>query len=456
MKVNWPLINSDQMYGGVYRGIAYKMTDETRVFIPSLSSNNPFNGSDVTAEEFEKNKLMFPKARWCSMPMWEIALQEPSSCWVAFENGDSKRPIILGYFGKGLEKAPGGGVSGYTSGNFVFPSDKGKNTHEWLVLHTGCTSDETVEYLVEILKANECSVHGAIGKEGTTQLAEWDSLQYHCGANDNSIGLEMLESRYLKWSNNCTQVTWDSSHDADVKTFHEAVYKNAVTIYAQLSNLFNVPIDHIISHKEASTKIGATAHGDPEELWDQFKKRWNDNKWTMDAFRKAVNEAKPNAGLPPVPISNSSTNITGEGATIIDKAVDWACKIANDNKYIYKWGGNGSDYSFDCSHFVFAAYHDSNAGGISNLSYAATGSMAEVYSKAGFKNVFSEVSPISSCSKLIKGDILVSSQHTAIYIGNGEIVHASTANAPIADQIKIGKYYVSSSNPWNAVLRYVK
>lgn len=136
---------------------------------------------------------------------------------------------------------------------------------------------------------------------------------------------------------------------------------------------------------------------------------------------------------------------------VIDKAVNWAVSKANDPNVTYSYGADGPN-QYDCSHFVYRAFHD--GAGI-NLSYAATGSMPSVYTNYGFKLV--NISNFNDTSQLQVGDILVSASHTAIYIGNNQIVHASTANAPTADQVKVAQYSYnnSSSRAWTSCLRYI-
>jgi len=145
--------------------------------------------------------------------------------------------------------------------------------------------------------------------------------------------------------------------------------------------------------------------------------------------------------------------------TIIESAVQWAVGIANDQSHGYsqqnRWGPN-----YDCSSLVISAYKHAGVP-IDTTVVNYTGNLQNL-KKYGFQDVTGKVS-LSSGSGLQRGDILWyhisgTNGHTAIYIGNNQIVHArgqSYGSSKTGDQgseIAVTSYYRGS---WQHVYRYV-
>lgn len=105
------LMNQDYMSGGVYRAFIIKRSD-SRVFIPGLCDKNILDSNgDISNEEFEKIKETLPLALYNSPEIEKLLDGKPTPCFVAFENGNMKRPIVMAYFGKGVKSVPGSGGS---------------------------------------------------------------------------------------------------------------------------------------------------------------------------------------------------------------------------------------------------------------------------------------------------------------------------------------------------------
>ena len=333
------LINSGLMSGGIYRALNIKQ-DDNRIYIPGLMNNNVNiinNDNSLNIEKYEKMKDSLPKPLFNSIALKEMLEDDVTPCWIVFENGDSSRPIVMGYLGRGV-KSGGSGLI-LDSGNFIF-TGHGTINPKYLVLHTIAGPSESVDAVVKVLKENDLGVHGIISNTGVTQLAEWNSLQYHVGnANSVSIGLEMLECENIVWNTTTWVPSW--TDDERVKSYHEDVYKNAVEIYAKLANTFNISKENILSHKEINVIFGGD-HTDPEALWNEFKSKWNDDKWDMDEFRKAVEEKRKTIGTVGnyskyIFVGDSRTN--GMKSAVENKSNEtWICKdgaffeYAVDNK----------------------------------------------------------------------------------------------------------------------------
>ena len=143
--------------------------------------------------------------------------------------------------------------------------------------------------------------------------------------------------------------------------------------------------------------------------------------------------------------------------TIPEAALAWAIDIANDQSHGYSQTNRyGPDY--DCSSLVISAYKHA---GIDTGNATYTGNMKSELLKHGFRDVTASIN-LASGANLKPGDILLyhlsgTAGHTALYAGNGQIVHArgqSYGSSKPGDQgseIAVTPYY---RGQWATVLRY--
>ena len=143
--------------------------------------------------------------------------------------------------------------------------------------------------------------------------------------------------------------------------------------------------------------------------------------------------------------------------SIIENAVNWIVDIANDDTHGYDQGSRWSP-DYDCSSLVISAWKQAGV----NLTCTYTGNMYANMVNKGFSDITSQVN-LATGSGLARGDVLLNvANHTAMYIGNGQICEATgnekggITGGQTGDQtgreICINTY---RNYPWNYVLRYV-
>lgn len=138
-----------------------------------------------------------------------------------------------------------------------------------------------------------------------------------------------------------------------------------------------------------------------------------------EAERKAAQEAAAKAARAASGSSSQGSGsqtvtapvISGSGSELGKSVADFACQFVG-NPYV--WGGTSLTNGADCSGFVMSVY--SNFG------------VSLPHSSAADRSVGSAVNGLENAQP---GDIICYSGHVAIYIGGGQIVHASTAKTGI-------------------------
>lgn len=144
--------------------------------------------------------------------------------------------------------------------------------------------------------------------------------------------------------------------------------------------------------------------------------------------------------------------------TIPESALQWAINIANDQSHGYSQSSRWGNPDYDCSSLVLSAYKKAGVD-VGQATY--TGNMKSELLKHGFSDVTSSIN-LASGANLKPGDILMYHKngnvgHTALYAGQGQIVHArgqSYGSSRTGDQgteIAVTPYY---RGKWATVLRY--
>ena len=192
-----------------------------------------------------------------------------------------------------------------------------------------------------------------------------------------------------------------------------------------------------------------------------FKASTQSPEWLASAFLKNFERAGVEAEDERRSDARKWYNYLAQNGSsqVIEDAVEWAIGIANDDSHGYdqtnRWGPD-----YDCSSLVIQAWQ--NAGvPVKTQGASYTGNMYDAFIACGFVDVTSQVD-LSSGSGVVRGDVLLNIvHHTAMSIGNGQIVQASinehgeTTGGQTGDQTGREIYTRSYYNyPWDKVLRY--
>jgi GH24 family phage-related lysozyme (muramidase)/uncharacterized protein YgiM (DUF1202 family) len=160
--------------------------------------------------------------------------------------------------------------------------------------------------------------------------------------------------------------------------------------------------------------------------------------------------------------TEGASNIESEGGNMskAQQAVDFAVAVAKDDTHGYDQIDRWGNPNYDCSGLVITAYERAGVH-VKTNGATYTGNMRKVFLKTGFTDVISKVN-VKTGAGLQVGDVLLhQSKHTALYIGGGQIVHASINEKGTATGGKSGdqtgkeictrSYY---NHPWDSVLRF--
>lgn len=149
----------------------------------------------------------------------------------------------------------------------------------------------------------------------------------------------------------------------------------------------------------------------------------------------------------------------GAGA---EGAVRWAISIANDNSHGYDQGSRWGNPDYDCSSLVISAFEQAGIP-LKSAGATYTGNMYDTALSIGFSDVTGSTN-LGTGDGMRRGDILLNhANHTAMYIGDGQIVQASSnenggitggqAGDQTGSEIAVRSYY---NYPWDSILRYSK
>jgi len=183
--------------------------------------------------------------------------------------------------------------------------------------------------------------------------------------------------------------------------------EDELTVIEELDDWVKVDIeegDGFVSKEYVTLKTEFVKAESKEEEEARLKKEEAARKAAREAAEKKAQQSQPQSGGEAVAPSVSGS---GNGAAVANYALQFL-----GNPYVY--GGTSLTNGADCSGFVMSVYANFGV----SLPHSSSADRSVGYDVGGLDNAQ-------------PGDIVCYSGHVGIYIGNGQIVHASTSKTGI-------------------------
>ena len=236
----------------------------------------------------------------------------------------------------------------------------------------------------------------------------------YCVTGDDAVALaKKVGNRIATVTTTTLKVREEPSLDATVLGL--VPIQDQLLVTEELDNWVKVNIEEgdgyvSLDYVTLSTEFVKAESREEEEA--RLAKEEAERKAALEAARKAEEKnhkaakSESSATTSEVPVVYA----TGESA-LGQSVASYACQFVG-NPYVY--GGTSLTNGADCSGFVMSVY--ANFG------------VSLPHSSSGDRSVGTAVDGLANAQP---GDIICYSGHVAIYIGNGQIVHASTAKTGI-------------------------
>jgi len=223
--------------------------------------------------------------------------------------------------------------------------------------------------------------------------------------------------------------------------------------YDQLEDIAVVINDGVWHTDRAYIEDRANYHKDKTIIRNQWAEDPGD-QYTFYCFPDSESDAFGYIYKPPEVATMAENTISAA-----ESATRWMEALAADQTHGYsqanRWGPN-----YDCSSSVISAYEQAGVP-VKSRGATYTGNMRDVFLACGFEDVTKSVN-LSTGAGLVRGDVLLyhiggTTGHTAMYAGNGKIVHArgqsygSAASGDQGTEIAVTAY---TRSKWQYVLRY--
>lgn len=236
----------------------------------------------------------------------------------------------------------------------------------------------------------------------------------YCVTGDDAVALaKKVGNRIATVTTTTLKVREEPSLDATVLGL--VPIQDQLLVTEELDNWVKVNIEEgdgyvSLDYVTLSTEFVKAESREEEEA--RLAKEEAERKAALEAARKAEEKNRKAAKSESSATTSEAQVVYATGGSALGQNVaSYACQFVG-NPYVY--GGTSLTNGADCSGFVMSVY--ANFG------------VSLPHSSSGDRSVGTAVDGLANAQP---GDIICYSGHVAIYIGNGQIVHASTAKTGI-------------------------
>ncbi len=236
----------------------------------------------------------------------------------------------------------------------------------------------------------------------------------YCVTGDDAVALaKKVGNRIATVTTTTLKVREEPSLDATVLGL--VPIQDQLLVTEELDNWVKVNIEEgdgyvSLDYVTLSTEFVKAESREEEEA--RLAKEEAERKAALEAARKAEEKNRKAAKSESSATTSEAPIVYATGESALGQSVaSYACQFVG-NPYVY--GGTSLTNGADCSGFVMSVY--ANFG------------VSLPHSSSGDRSVGTAVDGLANAQP---GDIICYSGHVAIYIGNGQIVHASTAKTGI-------------------------
>ncbi len=236
----------------------------------------------------------------------------------------------------------------------------------------------------------------------------------YCVTGDDAVALaKKVGNRIATVTTTTLKVREEPSLDATVLGL--VPIQDQLLVTEELDNWIKVNIEEgdgyvSLDYVTLSTEFVKAESREEEET--RLAKEEAERKAALEAARKAEEKNRKAAKSESSATTSEAPVVYATGGSALGQSVaSYACQFVG-NPYVY--GGTSLTNGADCSGFVMSVYANFGV----NLPHSSSGD----------RSVGTAVDGLANAQP---GDIICYSGHVAIYIGNGQIVHASTAKTGI-------------------------